>query len=131
MKTAKGNKEEVQTMKVKGAKKNSRDMEDMAFNNVFRTARNYRNRTSFTDTISDMIEEAEVTRKVQASEDAPKFSGKFAFEQTFGQDESIKAEIEKELETCTNKKRKNNLWVQLRNVNNRIKIADRIRATEA
>jgi len=109
--------------------KDPRAKETAAMNQALYIARRYKDTHHYNSTVKDIIAETKVTKVVQQDKDAPTYSGKHAFNFTFGNDANIKSNILKELEAKPSKRRTKELNKQLRVVNNRIEVSNRIKAS--
>jgi len=122
---------ELQRKVMKAGSKNSKDpraKETAAMNQALYIARKFKDTHAYNSTVKDIIAETKVTKLVQQDKDAPTYSGRHAFNFTFGNDENIKSNIVKELDAKPSKRRRIELNKQLRVVNNRIELANRIKA---
>ena len=115
-----------QTMRIKSSKNTPRIKEDNAVNQALYMARKFKDGREYNETVSQILERSEINKKVTATEEAPRFSGKHAFGFTFGQYENIKAEIEKELSQKPSVRRRKALNKQLRDINSKLAMVKRI-----
>jgi len=119
-------------MKTGTTKKDPRAKANAAINQAMYLARKYNNNPhlEYNSTVSNLIRESALNKKVQPSEDIPRFSGKHAFNFTFGSQYSTKENIQIELDNPnTTKTRAKKLRKQLREINAKIENANNIEAT--
>jgi hypothetical protein len=126
---------ELQRKVMKAGSKGSNDprkKENAAVNQAMYLARKYNNNPhlEYNNTVSSLIKESALNKKVQPSKDIPQFSGKYAYEFTFNSYYSTKDNIQLELDNPkTTKTRAKKLRKQLRDINSRIEVANDIKAT--